>query len=284
MANRELILVCGLSGAGKSVTMDYLDSAGYYCIDNLPILALQDTIKALKNDEYFFQYAIGLNSNASEKIITQTLIKLRAYDWLTVKVLFLDVSDDVIIKRFQTTRKSHPFSNRNETLVDAISEERKLLLGLRQYATIVIDTTELTNDQLKEQLSKIFDREILPEFRLCFVSFGYKHGHPQDLDYVFDARLISNPYYIDELRNKTGNDREVYSFVLEQPETKEFLNKLIPLLDFSIEAQRKTNRSYLVIGIGCTGGKHRSVTLVNYLYNLYSQKYLTIKDHRDVAR
>ncbi|MDF9866979.1 UPF0042 nucleotide-binding protein [Bacilli bacterium PM5-3] len=282
MDKRELILVCGISGAGKSVTMNYLNSAGYYCIDNLPLPALLDTINALKNEEYFFNYAIAINSNATEEIITSTLLKLRSYEWLEVKVLFLDVSDEVVLNRFQMTRKSHPFANRNETLIDAIAQERILLRELRQYATVIIDTTDFSEKKLKQSLAKLFNKEILPQFKLCFVSYGYKHGLPQDLDYAFDVRFIENPYYIEELKNKTGNDKEVFDFVMEQKETKDFLDKLIPLLDFSIEKQRTTSRSYLVIGVGCTGGKHRSVTIINYLSDLYRKKYDVIKDHRDV--
>jgi len=282
MDKRELILVCGISGAGKTVTMNYLDSAGYYCIDNLPFAALLDTIKALKKEEYFFQYAIAINSNATEEMIVNTLINLQALDWLEVKLLFLDVSDDVLLKRFQTTRKKHPFANRTETLLDAINQERYLLRTLRQYATVVIDTSDDTAIKLKERLSKLFDREISPQFRLCFVSFGFKHGHPQDLDYTFDVRFIDNPYYIAELKEKTGNDKEVYDYVMDQQKTKDFIDKLIPLLDFSIEKQKETNRGYLVIGIGCTGGKHRSVAITNYLCDLYNEKYNVIKDHRDV--
>ena len=281
MKERELILVCGISGAGKSVTMNYLDSSGYYCIDNLPVMALLETIKALKKEDYFFHYAIALNSNTTEEEIEKTLIKLKSYDWLDVKMLFLDVSNEEILKRFQLTRKQHPFSNRSDSLIDAIDEERTTLSALRQYANVIIDTTELSDDKLKSSLSKMFNRDISPEFRLCFVSFGYKHGLPQNLDYVFDVRFITNPYYLDELKNLTGNNKKVYDFVMEQPETKEFIDKLLPLLDFSIKEHQATNRSYLVVGIGCTGGKHRSVTIVNYLTELYKSKYTVIKEHHD---
>lgn len=282
MNKRELILVCGISGAGKTVTMDYLDSAGYYCIDNLPILALFDTLKALKVDDTLHKYAIAINSNAKEYTITETLIKLKIYDWLDVKVLYLDVSDEVLLKRFQITRKAHPLTNQNETLLDAIEQERKLLSELRQHANLIIDTTDFSVEKLKDNLSKIFNHDILPQFRLSFVSFGYKYGMPQDLDYAFDVRFISNPYYINSLQEKTGNDNEVYEYVMSQPETIEFIKLIEPLLDFTIEKHKKTSRSYLVIGIGCTGGKHRSVSLVNYLTDLYSQKYNVIKDHREI--
>lgn len=277
-----MILICGISGAGKTVTMDYFDSAGFYCIDNLPIKALMPTIVALQNEESYFRYAIALNSNASEEIISLTLTKLKALEWLDFKVLFLDVANEELYKRFQMTRKQHPFSNNNETLSDAINQERELLRGLRQHASLVIDTTELNADKLKKNLSRIFDRDILPSFRLSFTSFGYKHGLPQDLDYAFDVRFIDNPYYYEELKLLSGDDAAVYNFVMDQEVTQDFLSKLIPLLDLCIEKQKNTSRGYLVIGIGCTGGQHRSVSICNYLTNHYKEKYNILKDHRDV--
>lgn len=277
-----MILICGISGAGKTVTMDYFDSAGFYCIDNLPVKALIPTINALQNEESFFRYAIALNSNATEEVISLTLTKLKALEWINFKVLFLDVSNEVLYKRFQMTRKQHPFSNNNETLYDAINQERTLLRALRQHASLIIDTTDLSTERLKKNLSRIFDQDILPNFRLSFVSFGYKHGLPQDLDYTFDVRFIDNPYYYEELKELSGDDSAVYDFVMGQDVTKDFIERLIPLLDLCIEKQKETNRGYLVIGIGCTGGQHRSVSICNYLTNHYKDSYNIIKDHRDV--
>lgn len=282
MEKRELILICGISGAGKTVTMDYFDSAGFYCIDNLPVKAVVSTIKALQTEDSFLKYAIALNSNATEDIISLTLTKLKTLEWLDFKILFLDVSNEVLYKRFQMTRKQHPFTNMNETLYDAINQERELLRALRQHASLIIDTTDLTADKLKKNLSRIFNHEILPSFRLCFVSFGYKHGLPQNLDYAFDVRFIDNPYYYENLKELSGNDSEVYDFVMQQPITKDFLEKLTSLLDLCIAEQKKTSRGYLVVGIGCTGGQHRSVSICNYLTDHYEDKYNTIKDHRDV--
>lgn len=282
MNKKELLLVCGISGAGKSVTMNYLESSGYYCIDNLPVNALVGAIKALNQDEHFLKYAIAINSNATEETIQTTLNDLKVFEWLEIKILYLDISDDEVLKRFQLTRKQHPFSNRNETLIEAIKQERELLFTLRQHATIIIDTSEYTEKRLRATLSKIFDKEIVPEFRICFVSFGYKHGIPKDLDYAFDVRFLPNPYYIEELREKTGNDIDVYNYVMEQDQTKEFVEKLTPFLNYSIRKQKETNRSYLVIGIGCTGGQHRSVSICNYLAEHYKNEYSIIRDHRDV--
>lgn len=282
MKKRELILVCGISGAGKTITMDYFDSAGYYCIDNLPIKALVETLKALQSESYFFEYAIAINSNASEQDIVDTLQQLKILEWLEVKILFLDVDNDELLRRFQLTRKHHPFSNRNTTLEETIEQERELLENLKKRATIIIDTTEFSNDMLKERLSLIFNHRILPKFHLTFVSFGYKKGLPNYLDYLIDVRFLKNPYYIEELKNQSGNDIEVYDYVMKQEDTQEYLKILIPFLDYSIEKHQQTNRSYLSIGIGCTGGQHRSVALVNYLSEYYNEAYNVVKDHRDV--
>jgi UPF0042 nucleotide-binding protein len=284
MNKRELILVAGISGAGKTVTMDFLDSAGYYCIDNLPIKALLETIKTLQQEDFYFQYAIGINSNADEADVKETFIKLQSLDFLEVKVLYLDVSDEVLIRRFQMTRKHHPFINQNETLLDAIEHERQMLKVLREYSNIIIDTTEYSATKLKSYLSKVFDKNLQPQFRVCFVSYGYKYGIPKDLDYAFDVRFIENPYYIEEMREKTGNDDIVYNYVMEQDSAKTFIEYLIPLLKYCIKAQQATSRSYLVIGIGCTGGKHRSVSIANYLTDYFKDEYTIIKDHRDIER
>lgn len=284
MKKRELILVTGISGAGKTITMDYFESAGFYCIDNLPINALFETLRVLQADSYFFEYAIAINSNASEEDIVKALQDLNSLEWLSVKILFLEVSDEELVKRFQFTRKKHPFSNRNTTLYETIERERELLENLKKRSTFIVDTSDFDDSDLKERLSTIFDYEIVPKFHLTFVSFGYKKGLPNYLDYVIDSRFIPNPYYIEELRNKTGNEKEVYDYVMKQKETYEYLDLLIPFLDYSIDKHSKTNRSYLSIGIGCTGGQHRSVVLVNYLSQYYKEKYNIIKDHRDAKK
>lgn len=282
MKRRELILVCGISGAGKTITMDYFDRAGYYCIDNLPIKALVETLKTLQAEAYFSEYAIAINSNASEQDIVETLQNLNVLEWLEVKILFLDVSDEELLNRFQLTRKHHPFANRNTTLEETIEQERELLENLKKRATIIIDTTEFSDEMLKERLSLIFNHHISPKFHLTFVSFGYKKGLPNYLDYLIDVRFLNNPYYIEELKHKNGNNQEVYDYVINQEETQEYLKMLIPFLDYSIKKHQETNRSYLTIGIGCTGGQHRSVALVNFLSDYYNVSYNVVKEHRDV--
>lgn len=284
MKKHELILVAGMSGAGKTIAMDFLEKSGYYCIDNLPIRALEQTIISLKKEENFFEYAIALNSNLSKKVIDNAINLLKDYTWLDVRVLFLDVSNEVLLERFQYTRKAHPFTYNNESIIEAIEQERIILENFKLYATIVIDTSMYKPKDLINQLEKKLDRKSSDNFRVSFVSFGYKHGIPRDVDFVFDVRFITNPFYLEELRHLTGNDRAVYDYVMSQNETSKFLELIKPVLDYSINMHQKSNRSYLVIGIGCTGGHHRSVTLVNYLSEYFHDKYNVIKDHRDEFR
>ncbi|MDR1781837.1 MAG: RNase adapter RapZ [Bacilli bacterium] len=284
MDNKELVLVCGISGAGKSITMAYLESIGYYCIDNLPVDLVSNTINVLNKEENYQYYAIAINSNVNEEKITNMIVTLRSYDWLKIKIVYLDVKDEILKRRFQITRKQHPFINEFDLLSEAVMQERLNLQSIRNKADLIIDTSKLTEAKLRSYLAKALNKDMKSLFRLCFVSYGYKFGIPQDLDYAFDVRFIPNPYYDDNMKLLTGNDNMVFDFVMKQKETQVFLNNLIPLLDYCIKEQQATNRSYLVIGFGCTGGHHRSVSLVNYLTEYYSNQNKVIKDHRDIEK
>lgn len=282
MGKRQLVLISGLSGAGKTITMDYFEALGYYCVDNLPIEALYKVVSSLKNNVNFYNYAIAISSNCEITSINKQLSKLNMLNWLDTKILYLDASDQVLLNRYQLTRKHHPLTHHNETLVSAINQERNLLKPFSQVSHIKIDTSDFTSKQLLDKLSKLFNHEIKDAFKLILVSFGYKNGLPNDLDYAFDVRFLDNPYYVEELKHKSGNDEEVYNYVIEQDKTKEFLDRLLPFLDYCISNQVAIDRSFLVIGIGCTGGQHRSVSIVNYLFNYFQNKYQVIKDHKDV--
>ncbi|MDR3214878.1 MAG: RNase adapter RapZ [Bacilli bacterium] len=284
MSTKELLIVCGISGAGKTIAMDYFECAGYYCIDNLPSEMIGGTLKILNEKEYYQHYAIAINSNIDANKMLDLIVSLRSYEWLTLKILYLDVDNETLQRRFQLTRKQHPFINQYDTLFESIDRERDNLMIMRNKADLVIDTSKLRAKQLKNYLGKVIDQKLDAPFRLCFVSYGYKHGIPQDLDYAFDVRFIENPYYNEELKNLDGNNDLVYDFVLSQSNTKDLLTYLLPLLKYCIKNQQATNRSYLVIGIGCTGGKHRSVSLVNYLYNYFNEDYQVIKEHRDLEK
>jgi UPF0042 nucleotide-binding protein len=285
MDRKELIIITGLSGAGITTASRYFDKAGYFTIDNLPIDNLIEVVKTLNESSRYIKYAISLNTLMLDDNKVAEVIKiLRTFDWINIRIIYLDILDSALIKRYQLTRSKHPLTIYNESLDSCISEERLKLKELKLIASTVIDTTNLKEKDLGHKLSRIFDREILPKFTVDFVSFGYKNGVPIDLDYTFDVRFIPNPYYIDELKDLTGNDKPVYDYVFKQKETTEFLEHLIPFLDFCFKKQKQTGRSYLVIGIGCTGGQHRSVAITNYLKNYYKDQYTILSEHRHAKK
>ncbi|WP_423363815.1 RNase adapter RapZ [Mycoplasma sp. P36-A1] len=282
---KELIIVVGLSGAGKTTANRYFESAGYYTIDNLPINSLYEVMVDLNCNSKYLKYSISINTLLlTEDQVKAQLDRLGGLDWLKFKIVYLDVSKKELIKRYQLTRKKHPLTVLNESLEHAIKQEEEMLSIFKQFATIIIETTDLTVDEFRNKLKRSFDKMIDPRFIIDFVSFGYKHGIPNDLDYAFDVRFLPNPYYIPALKELTGNNKEVYNYVLKQPQTTEFLNILIPFLDYCIQQQKNTNRSYLVIGIGCTGGQHRSVTIANYLARHYEKSYSVLTDHRNAKK
>ena len=202
-----------------------------------------------------------------------------------MSVIFLDCDDNIILKRYKETRRTHPIliSNKAATLVEAIGYERKLARPISKEANMVIDTTNLKGNKFQQLLENQFNHQSIDPFRISFVSFGYKHGIPKDADLLFDVRFLPNPFYIEELRNLTGNDKEVYDYVIDKPETQVFIQKMTDLLDYLLEEYDKEGKTHVVIGIGCTGGQHRSVSLTNYFADHYSQKYHVHRLHRDAV-
>jgi len=285
MDKKELIIITGLSGAGITTASNYFEKSGYYTIDNLPINNLVDVVLTLNATSKFFKYAISLNpALLDRKKIIAIMGKIKSFDWINTRVIYLDIDTPTLMKRYQLTRKKHPLTIENESLEVSIKEERERIKEFNHMSSFILDTSNLSAKELEHKLSRAFKKEILPKFIVDFVSFGYKNGTPSDLDYIFDVRFIPNPYYIDELRDKTGNDKEVYDYVFAQKETHAFLEHLIPFLDYCINQQKKTGRSYLVIGIGCTGGQHRSVAITNYLKNYYQDKYTLLSEHRHAKK
>jgi UPF0042 nucleotide-binding protein len=283
----RFIIVTGMSGAGKSTTLKTLEDMGYFCVDNLPIqLIIRFAEIASDKDNDINNVAIGVDIRSGVYLeqLSACLAQLKEsrYDY---EILFLDSNDDVLIKRYKETRRNHPLA-RNGRVEDGIKSERSRIAFLRKEADYIIDTTSLLTRELKAELDKIFlDGAEYSNFILSVVSFGFKYGIPRDADLVFDVRFLPNPYYDLELRHMTGNDEPVQSFVLQQDATKEFLNKLIDMLEFLIPNYIKEGKNGLVIGIGCTGGKHRSVTLANALYQeLQGLPYSVRIDHRDVGK
>lgn len=264
----RFVVVTGMSGAGKRTTMKMLEDVGFYCVDNLPVPLIEKFVElvATPNGE-INKVALGLDVRADQPFseAQNVLNKMRKNGYL-FEILFMDAGDSVLLKRYKETRRMHPLSP-NGRVEEGINKEREILQETKQKADYVIDTSNLLTRELKEEIDHIFVRnEEYSSLMISILSFGFKNGIPADADLVFDVRFLPNPFYIDELKHKTGNDIEVQEYVMSFPEATVFLEKLTDMLDFLIPNYIKEGKHQLVIGIGCTGGKHRSVTLANELY------------------
>ncbi len=282
----RLVIVTGMSGGGKNTVMKMMEDAGYYCVDNLP-LSLVDkfvSLLAMPNNE-IENVVLGLDARADQffEEAPGVIIDLKEKGY-PVEVLFLEANDATLMKRYKETRRLHPVEPRG-MIADGIAKERKGLNPIRNLADYIIDTTGLLTKDLKTELDRIFVRdEDYNNLMVNIMSFGFKHGIPSDVDLVFDVRFLPNPYYVDELKYKTGNDPEVQDFVKASVEFDIFLEKLADMLTFLIPNYVKEGKYRLVVAVGCTGGKHRSVTVANELYNRLKDKgdYGINIHHRDI--
>lgn len=283
----RFVIVTGMSGAGKSTALKTLEDVGYFCVDNLPIQLITKFAQiAYGDDNEINNVAIGVDIRNGTYLeqLSECLryLKEQKYNY---EILFLDSSDDVLIKRYKETRRNHPLS-RSGRIEVGIREERSRIEFLRDAADYIIDTTSLLTRELKAELDKIFVKNAeYSNFIVSVVSFGFKYGIPRDVDLVFDVRFLPNPYYKPELRYLTGNDEAIQNFVMQFDEAKEFMNKIEDLMEFLIPNYIKEGKHGLVIGIGCTGGKHRSVTLANGIFKeLQKLPYSVRIDHRDLEK
>lgn len=284
----RLVIVTGMSGAGKSTAMKMMEDMGFFCIDNLPIPLLDKLVDFTKSfDTQQKKIAIGIDARSGESLdsLNTVLDELSKKD-IKYEILFLDAEDNVLVKRYKETRRSHPLAH-GERVDKGIRRERRKLEYLKEKADYIIDTSRLLTRELKAELERIFVKD--EEFNSLYItilSFGFKYGIPADSDIVMDVRFLPNPYYVDGLRPKTGNDVEIQQYVMQFPEAKEFLDKLEDLVSFLIPHYIDEGKNQLVISIGCTGGKHRSVTLANELYKrLDGNKDYGLKiEHRDIGK
>ena len=282
----RFVIVTGMSGGGKSTAMKMLEDAGFYCADNMPV-ALIDKFAALlaMPNSGIQKAALGLDVRADQSFedVKKIITSLQASQY-SVEVLFLEASDQILLKRYKESRRVHPLSVDGD-LMQGITRERNLLASIRETADYVIDTSNLLTRELKAELDRIFVKnETYNSLMINIMSFGFKHGIPQDADLVFDVRFLPNPFYIDELKHKTGLDKEVQDYVMAYPEAHEFLDKLSDMISFLIPNYVKEGKYQLVVAIGCTGGQHRSVTLAGELFNRFRDQGeygLTLR-HRDV--
>ena len=264
----RFVVVTGMSGGGKSTAFKMLEDLGFYCVDNLPVPLIEKFLELIVTPgSEITKVALGLDVRADQPFndVQKILEKLKAEGYV-FEVLFMDASDSVLIKRYKETRRVHPLSP-DGRIEDGVEKERKILEDMKRKADYVIDTSNLLTRELKEEMDRIFVlNEEYNSLMVTILSFGFKNGIPADADLVFDVRFLPNPFYIDELKHKTGNDKEVQDYVMSFPESPEFLDKLVDMLNFLIPNYIREGKYQLVIGIGCTGGRHRSVTLANELY------------------
>ncbi|MBO5071352.1 MAG: RNase adapter RapZ [Eubacterium sp.] len=284
----RFVVVTGMSGAGRSSVMRILEDDGYFCVDNLPVSLLPTFVQLTEDSsEQIERVALGLDirgGHQSLKEAANVLQKIKD-DGYKLEILFLEASTQVIVKRYKETRRMHPIA-KGGRMDSAIEDERKLLSELKGQADYIIDTTTLLIRDLKQEIDRIFVADgKFCNFYLTFVSFGFKYGIPSDADLVFDVRFLPNPFYVEALKPLTGNDREVFDYVMASDKAKSFLLKLKDLLDFLIPNYIVEGKTQLVIAIGCTGGKHRSVTLTNAIYNEFENtEYGCKKEHRDIEK
>ena len=284
----ELLIVTGMSGAGKSSAANALEDLGYYCVDNIPPLLIPSFVDLSKRGGTPIpKIAIVTDSRGGELFnsLTSILDEL-SLGGIDYKILFLDSSDTELIRRYNETRRKHPLTEKaNITVEEAVKRERKLLLNIRARANYVIDSSSISAGQLKKQLINLFNSDNNDTLNIQVASFGYKYGSVNDANLVFDVRPFENPYYVPELRKLTGLDKPVVDFVMSDPNAKEFAQKIIDLLDFSIPLYISEGKSQLIIAFGCTGGKHRSVTFSELIYkHLLEKGYKVNVNHRDIEK
>ena len=283
----RFVIVTGMSGSGKSTALKMLEDAGFYCVDNLPISLMEKFVELISTpNSEISKVALGLDVRTDQSFEDTTRIlaqlKEKGYNF---EILFMDTEENVLIKRYKETRRIHPLALEGR-VEDGVRREREVLKNIRQSADYVIDTTNLLTRELKEELDRIFvENGEYNSLMITVMSFGFKYGIPADADLVFDVRFLPNPFYIEELKHKTGNDREIQDFVMAHQESEEFMNKLTDMIRFLIPNYVKEGKYRLVIAIGCTGGKHRSVTLANELYKRMKDKgnYGMKLYHRDIT-
>lgn len=283
----RFVIITGMSGAGKSSALKTLEDNNYFCVDNLPIELIikfaELTIKTNETGERNVALGIDIRSGQALNELNQILAEMRKLNY-KYEILFLDANNDVLVKRFKETRRAHPLTPEGR-VDEGILNERKQLEFLRKQADFIIDTSTMLIRELRLEIEQIFvDNKDYKNLFVSILSFGFKYGIPSDADLIFDVRFMPNPYYVDELKQKTGNDAEVKEFVMKSEVSHMFLDKLYDLLKFLIPNYIQEGKNQLVIGIGCTGGKHRSVTVANALYDkLAEDDKLGIKVyHRDI--
>ena len=277
----KFFIITGISGAGKTQALKIFGDFGFYCVDNLPIALFNEFSKYLKERDDLKNIALGIDIREGERIKDlPKIMKSIEGQGFNPKLLFLDASDEVLVRRFSETKHKHPLA---EQLLTAIGRERELLAPIKQNADSEIKTSNLTLGELKEKISQLLEIKSSQEMSISVVSFGYKHGLPMEADVVMDVRFLANPYYQPELKNKTGLDAEVQDYIKKSPFAVEFLEKFTDMVMYLIPKYIKEGKSYLTIAVGCSGGRHRSVFMAHSLAETLRTKNLKVSEfHRDI--
>lgn len=282
----EVIIVTGLSGAGKSQAMNCIEDLGYYCIDNMPPALIKDFLSlCVQGKKEIEKAAFGVDIRGGEFFndLKTSLTSLKE-SGLDLKIMFLEASDEILIRRFNETRRNHPLAV-GGTIIQGLNKEREKLVEIRQMADYIIDTSGMKTTRLKEEIRKLLLSDEESElFTVTVKSFGYKHGIALDADIVFDVRFIPNPFYLASMRKLTGNSKKVQDYVMKFPESKEFITSLDKLINTLIPFYLREGKSHLVLAFGCTGGQHRSVTMANVFSELLKEQgKRVITVHRELS-
>ena len=285
---KDLVLLTGVSGAGKSTAMGFMEDIGYYCIDNMPAELVSTFISLIEKSDSYNKIAIvtDVRSRGVYNEFRKNVQSLMDSNDYTVRTIYLDIKNHVALRRYKLTRRKHPYADKfNGSIEDALNYEKEILAPVRETAGYVIDTSDLTANQLRERLAQILlgdDKEVM---NLHVMSFGFKHGIPTDADFVLDVRCLPNPYWIESMRDKTGLDQEVKDYVFSFEEAHEIFERLKSLLDYLNPLYIREGKSQIVIAIGCTGGNHRSVVFAEALKDYFSRKWDNVTvNHRDINR
>ncbi|KXH79279.1 RNase adapter RapZ [Sporosarcina sp. HYO08] len=282
----ELVIITGMSGAGRTVAMQSFEDLGFYCIDNLPPELLATFLDLMtKSENKMRRIAAVMDTRGGDLFdsLIGALDDVRQIDGVSSRILFLDADDETLVRRYKETRRSHPLAAGRLPL-DGIQKERLLLSDIKGRARSIYNTSNLKPRELREKIMSEFSTSEDVNFTVNFISFGFKHGMPIDADVVFDVRFLPNPFYLPELKAKTGLEKEVADYVLKWSDTKMLIDKLTDLFKFLIPQYKNEGKSQVVIAFGCTGGQHRSVTLAEYFGTKFEDEYRTFITHKDIEK
>ncbi|MCL2611365.1 MAG: RNase adapter RapZ [Defluviitaleaceae bacterium] len=278
----EITIITGMSGAGKSTALKFLEDFGYHCIDNLPAELITELVnlfsKTTAGESY--KIALGMDIRNFKNDFKDFFDEIENLG-LSFKIIYLHASTERLVQRYKETRRQHPLSN---SILEGIIKESELLAPIKTFNPYIVDTTHIKPNQLRQKLEAILNKTAKENFTMTIISFGFKYGIPTDADNIFDVRFIENPFYIPELKHQTGNDEAVSNFVLEKEPAKTFLEKSLDMIEYLIPYYIKENKNSLIIAIGCTGGQHRSVSIANAIYDSLKEKYNIALSHREISR